>query len=146
MQDKQKITILSQYGAIEQARKFVARAAEAAGLGNQAVFHVQLAVDEACTNIIEHAYEESDKGSISVTCSTEFIQGAPFFLIRLEDQGKPFDPARIPAPKLTSNPDELKIGGLGMHFMRKLMDKIEYHFHAGRNELVMYKRLGQGQT
>ena len=146
MQDKERLVVPSQYKAIGQDCKFVTQAAESAGLNSQATFLVQLAVDEACTNIIEHAYGGTDQGQISVTCDIESVQGETFFLVRIEDQGKPFQPDLVPALHLTSDPEEFKIGGLGMHFMRKMMDRVEYHFHTGRNELVMYKRLEQEKT
>jgi serine/threonine-protein kinase RsbW len=98
-------------------------------------------VDEACANIVEHAYGGGDGGEISITCGIGDVQGEAFFLVRLEDQGEPFDPDSVPAPRLTEDPEELKIGGLGIHFMQKMMDRVEYRFYPGRNELVMYKRL-----
>ena len=147
MQDKERQLVLpSQYEAIGRACAFVIQEAQSAGLDTRAVYHVQLAVDEACTNIVEHAYGGGDQGEIILTCGTGQLWGEPCFLVRIEDHGIPFDPESIPAPNLSSDPDKLRIGGLGIHFMRQMMDKVEYHFYPGRNELVMCKRLAKEET
>lgn len=147
MQDQERqLVIPSEYEAIGSARAFVIQEAESAGLDDRAVYHVQLAVDEACTNIVEHAYGGSDMGEIILTCGTGQLQGEPCFLVRITDHGIPFDPESIPAPNLSSDPDELRIGGLGIYFMRQMMDRVEYHFHPGQNELVMCKRLVKEET
>ncbi len=144
MHNEQRLVVPSQCDAIGQVCDFVVQAAESAGLNDHDVFHVQLAVDEACTNIVEHAYGGSDQGQIFITCGTDKIQGQDFFLVRLEDHGEPFDPSSIAAPNLTPDPHECKIGGLGMHFMRKFMDRVEFHFYPEKNELIMYKQFSRG--
>ncbi len=137
MQQEQQLTVPGRYDSIEQVCQFVVRTARAAGLQDRAVFHVELAVDEACTNIVEHAYGGGDKGDIVITCG---VTGS-FFVVHLQDEGQPFDPKTVGEPNLTYDPDDLKVGGLGMHFMRQVMDQVKYRFGPGRNELTMYKRL-----
>jgi len=139
MQNEQRLVAPARYEAVGQSCQFVAQAAKSAGLDDQAVFHVQLAVDEAITNIIEHAYGGENRGDISITCGVE----AGSFLILLVDQGQAFNPDTIPSPRLTLAPSELRIGGLGLHFMRTLMDRVEFYFRPGRNELLMFKQLDQ---
>jgi anti-sigma regulatory factor (Ser/Thr protein kinase) len=141
MQKEERLVIPSQYKAIRHACELVAQAAESAGLNGDAVFHVQLAVDEACTNVVEHAYEGDDRGEIRISWGMECVEGIDYFSVRIQDWGKCFDPATVPPPKLSPNPEELQIGGLGIHFMRKMMDRVEYRFSPERNELIMYKRL-----
>jgi len=144
MQDERQLVVPGRYETIEQIREFIVRAAESSGLDSHAVFHVKLAVDEACANIVEHAYGGLDGGDIHIACGVESVPEGNFFVVRLEDQGKPFDPDSIPPPNLTADPDELRVGGLGLHFMRQIMDRVEFHFHPGRNELVMYKKIEPG--
>ena len=141
MQDRVQLVLPSQYQAIGRACEFVVQQAESAGLDERSVFHVQLAVDEACTNIVEHAYGDGDQGEIRLICGRGEYQGAPAFVVRIVDRGTPFDPESVPAPNLSTDPNELKIGGLGIHFIRQMMDKVEYRFYPDRNELTMYKRL-----
>lgn len=143
MQREERLVIPSQYKAIRQACESVAQAAESAGLSDDAVFHVQLAVDEACTNVVEHAYDGGGQGEIAISWGVESVEGVDYFVVRIEDRGKCFDPATVPPPTLSPNPEELQIGGLGIHFMRKMMDQVDYRFGPQKNELTMYKRLSR---
>jgi serine/threonine-protein kinase RsbW len=143
------LTIPGRYDKIQQACQFVAQGAVQAGLDDTAVFHVELACDEACTNVIEHAYAGEDTGDILVSWE---VQGDRF-IITIRDHGRAFDPADVPLPPTVEV--ELKgddhqtlprVGGLGIHFMRKLMDEVQYHFDAGGNTLTLVKRIGTAAT
>ena len=115
---------------------FVVKAAQASGLNEKATFEVQLAVDEACTNVIEHSYRGEEKGEIALRC--ELADGD--FVITIRDHGQPFNPEDVPLPDLKCSLAERCIGGLGLYFMRRLMDEVRFHFGAEGNELTMVKR------
>lgn len=101
------------------------------------VFAIQMAVDEACTNIIKYAYSEQ-KGVI--TLSLELVNDD--LIVTIRDRGKPFDPSSVAPPDLEADLDKRRIGGLGIYFMRRLMDEVSYNFHAEKeNKLTMRKRL-----
>jgi serine/threonine-protein kinase RsbW len=101
------------------------------------VFEVQTAVDEACTNIMKYAYPEAG-GIIIITCE---VRGK-HFIVTIRDKGKPFDPSTVPPPDLIADLDKRRIGGLGIYFMRTLMDNVSYSFDAEKgNTLIMRKRL-----
>ncbi|MEJ2739135.1 MAG: ATP-binding protein [Dehalococcoidia bacterium] len=103
----------------------------------QDINKIQLAVDEACTNIIKHAYS-SQGGAITIF----FERNDNTVVITIQDRGKPFDPAAIPPPDLEAEIEKRQIGKLGLHLMRKLMDEISYSFDPEEgNTLVMKKRL-----
>jgi anti-sigma regulatory factor (Ser/Thr protein kinase) len=94
-------------------------------------------VDEACTNIIKHAYFGKG-GIINITCELQDND----FVITIKDNGRPFDPNSIPPPDLESDLDRRKIGGLGIYLMKKLMDDVSYSFNAKEgNKVVMRKKL-----
>jgi len=118
----------------------VGEAAEAAGLDEDASFHCRLAVDEACTNIIEHAYGGEDIGSIEITCKIE----PGVCSIEIVDYGKPFNPDTVPTPDPAASLEELQPGGIGLHLMRQIMDTVEFRFGEGRNTLLMVKRRKDG--
>lgn len=101
---------------------FIEQAAVAAGLDDDATYAIQLAVEEACDNIIEHAYGEALDGDIVCTCQAT-LEGLE---VVLRDHGRPFDPTSVPPPDLASPLEERDVGGLGLHFIRKLTD--EFHF------------------
>jgi len=128
--------IPARYAAVAGVCAFCSSAAGDAGLSEHAAFHVQMAVDEACTNIIEHAYGDEGRGEISVLCRVEPGQ----LTIVLRDQGEPFDPTTVPLPKLGMLLDDTEVGGLGLYFMRQVMDEVRFRFDAEGNELTMVKR------
>lgn len=116
---------------------FVQQAAREAGLSETGVYAVQTAVDEACSNIIEHAYGGEGIGNITCSVSVD-PQG---LTIILRDQGHPFDPSRIPDPKLCASLKERKVRGLGLYFIRKMMDEVIFDFDPVKgNQLTLVKR------
>jgi len=101
------------------------------------ISEVQTAVDEACTNIVKYAYSEQG-GAIIVICERQDND----FIVTIKDNGKPFDPSSVPLPDLDADLDKRKIGGLGIYFMKKLMDDVSYSFDANKgNTLVMRRAL-----
>ena len=131
-----RMVVPARYDRIKQICSFVVDAAEVAGLDESAVFHCQIAVDEACTNIIEHGYSGEDKGQIEVVC-----HATPGRLqIELLDQAPPFDIMQVPEPKLNQSIEEATIGGLGIYFMKKMMDEVTFEHKNGTNRLVLVKR------
>jgi len=118
---------------------FVIEAAQASCLKEKATFEVQMAVDEACTNVIQHGYGEEEKGEIALRC--KFAEGD--FVVTIRDHGQPFNPEGVPPPDLTANLAERQESGLGLYFMRCLMDEVRFHFDAQSNELTMVKRIRQ---
>jgi len=123
---------------LAQIADFVGSVARDAGWNDKQIYHVQMAVDEACSNIIEHAYGPGIQGDIELSCCVE-AQGD--LVISIHDDGRPFDPTVVPDPPLGSDLENLPEGGLGMYFMRKLMDQVTFRFDKkGGNTLIMVKR------
>ena len=116
---------------------FIADTMEGLGADQETIYKVQLAVDEACTNIVQHAYSGRG-GRIRLICAIVDDE----FIIKIRDKGRPFDPNSVPVPDLGADLDKRKIGGLGIYFMKKMMDEISYKFDVeSGNELTMRKRL-----
>ena len=118
-------------------RKFVSEAASNAGFNDKDIYAVELAVDEACSNIIEHAYGGEGKGEISCTCNDINIG----LEIILRDDGKRFDPEGVSPPDFSVELDKLEPHGAGLYLIRNMMDDVDFKFSkdAG-NELRMVKR------
>ena len=124
------------YESLAKIASFVRVEAESIGFTHGDVFAVETAVDEAVSNIIEHAYNGEDCGEITCTCLTD----TDSIKIILEDCGKPFDPSAIPLPDLNVPLKNRKEHGLGYFMMQKWMDEIHFDFSQGRNRLTMVKR------
>lgn len=116
---------------------FVSHCANEAGLNESEVYAVQLAVDEASTNIIEHGYGQECPSRIDITCE-KFEDGIK---VVIYDDAEPFDPTTIPEPAINVSLDEVKPRGLGIYLMRKMMDEVSYVADPNMgNTLTMIKR------
>ena len=125
------------YDSLTGIVDFMTDAAQKAGLDARGVQAVQLAVDEACSNIIEHAYGGEGRGDIACTCCVD----SGVLTMTLADQGAPFDPDSVPNPDLDADLDNRVEGGLGVYIMRELMDEIHHEFNPeSGNLLTMVKR------
>jgi serine/threonine-protein kinase RsbW len=122
---------------LDSIRDFVGEAAEQAGFSGKEVYAVQLAADEACSNVIEHAYAGIPDGVIDVSCDVANDQ----LTITIHDRGKEFDISSVRKPNLSRNLSEREVGGLGVFLIYKLMDEV--HFESSGesgNTLTMVKR------
>ena len=126
----------AQFDTLDEVRREVAKEARAAGFGDKAVYAIQLAADEAASNIIEHAYAGRTDAFFEMTC--EFRQER--LTITFYDQGKSFDISKVSKPDVRADLSERKIGGLGIFLMRKLMDEVHYTSTGTENILVLTKR------
>lgn len=118
--------------------EFVERAARASGLNEDKTYDVQMAVDEACTNVINHAYRGRSDGRIEIVCEPSPSE----FVVTIRDWGKRFDPKKVAKPKTGDPLQRRKIGGLGLFFMYKMMDRVKFSFSQDQgNVLVMSKKI-----
>ncbi len=139
MAQSSEFTIPGRLERIGDACAFVVSGAEIAGFTIDELFRIELACDEACTNIIEHAYDGDNVGDIRISWRIDDRS----FTITMSDDGRPFDPDEVPPPEVPEDPGDLnglKIGGLGIYFMRNLMDEVQFSRddHRG-NTLIMVK-------
>ncbi|MEN6410703.1 MAG: ATP-binding protein [Anaerolineaceae bacterium] len=125
------------YDSLSAINGFYSSAVNEAGFDQDASYAILMAVDEACSNIIDHAYGGENIGEI--ICSYELTPDE--ILIVLQDFGQPFDPADVPPPDLESALESRPERGLGLYFMRKLMDCVTFRFSPEQgNILTMTKR------
>ena len=125
------------FTSLPKISEFIKEIATNAGMDDAKVYQIRLAVDEAFTNIIEHAYGGEGKGDIDL--SIEPIKEGIKIIIR--DQGESFDPDTIPQPECDVSIDELKTRGAGLYLIHQLMDKVNFESDASKgNVLTMFKR------
>jgi sigma-B regulation protein RsbU (phosphoserine phosphatase) len=97
---------------------------------------LNLALEEILTNVISYAYADSREHEITVRLSA----GRGEIRAEVEDDGQPFNPLKTPEPDMTQLIEERRVGGLGIHLVRKLMDGLEYRRQEHHNVLVMRKK------
>jgi serine/threonine-protein kinase RsbW len=114
----------------------VSNLARRARLSDEAIHHCRLALDEACMNIIRHAYGQEPGGEIEV--AVEIGEGE--CVIYLTDFGESYDPSQVAKPRIGESIDDARPGGLGLYLMRSVMSEVRYIPGPNRNCLVMVKR------
>ena len=131
----QRIEVPADDRRLSEVRDFVTRACEQRGFGGRALANIRLAVDEACTNVVKHAYADG-----SGTLRVQVAGRRGWLEIRVADQGKPFD-GRVEIPHLGQWIDTRRKGGFGVFLMHRLMDEVRYETTPAGNEWILRKRL-----
>jgi serine/threonine-protein kinase RsbW len=119
-------------------REFVTRVAAQAGLNEVEVGQLELAVDEACANVIEHAYGDDKTKQVMIRA----VFDEETLRIHVIDTGEGFDPTQVQQQDVKDLIAKRKTGGLGMRLIKTLMDEVHYEIEPGKkNELRMVKKL-----
>lgn len=132
-----KITVQASTEHLSEVRDFIASYATKHGISSHEVEDIRLAVDEAYTNIIKHAYQNDPSQFVEIIMGSNENE----FWVSLMDDGKSFDPTAYPEPDVRRKIKARERGGVGVFLMKKLMDRIEYYKHKNTNELRMIKKL-----
>ena len=135
MNEERAIVVKNQLSELERVSRDVEAFGEHHGLPANAIFSVNLALDEILTNVISYGYVEGGQHDIVLRLSL----AAGELVVQVEDDGRAFNPLELRLPDMDKPLEERPIGGLGIHLVRKLMDRLEYRREAGRNVLVMAK-------
>jgi len=126
------------YDSLEKISEFIQENTKNAGFDGFTSYTIETAVDEACSNIIEHAYGQENIGDIEISVSINPSN----LTIFIKDNGKPFNPKSIPKPNLSSDLYERKGDGLGLYMMKQWMDEVQFEFIDNTNVLKMVKNKG----
>jgi serine/threonine-protein kinase RsbW len=125
---------------LSMIRDFVKSIGTQSGMGDMEVARLELVVDEACANVMEHAYDADSTKEVSIRA----IVDDDSVQIVVIDSGKGFDPAAVEQLKLEELVSAKRTGGLGMRIMKSFMDEVHYEMQPGvKNELKMVKRLNK---
>jgi anti-sigma regulatory factor (Ser/Thr protein kinase) len=139
-----KLQLHSDPKLLSVVRGALERLTEVLGFSASDCRSVTRAVDEALTNIIRHCYGGRLDQPIEVSCKRLPPRGSSSggLEILLSDRGPAIDPAKFRGRRL----DEIKPGGLGLHFIRQSMDTVEYQRSRGINTFRMVKYLQQSES
>ena len=130
------LKIPSQTDNLEIIRDFVAGIARKVGFGAEDTNKIELALDEACTNVIEHAYQHDESKDIDIAVKIDTNK----FTIMVTDRGRSFNVEEIELPDMESYLAELRVGGLGIYLIKTLMDEVDYKSKSdGKNQVTMVK-------
>jgi serine/threonine-protein kinase RsbW len=136
--DRTHLRIKSRTDRLREVREFVSERARDAGFRDDAVHTIALCCDEACTNVIKHAYENAPDRDIDI----RVIESERELEIVITHDGKSFDPEDIKPPDMKEYLSHYRRGGLGLHLIRSLMDRVYYKQGNGAKcEVHLVKQL-----
>jgi serine/threonine-protein kinase RsbW len=113
----------SDYAELYRIREFITRNALSFGFNDKEAGDISLAVDEACTNLIKHAYRDDSEKTIRLLIETNKKK----FIVKIMDDGNPFNPLEAPLQNMKEYLSNKQKGGLGIHIIRSVMDEISYY-------------------
>jgi len=128
---------ISDRAELEKLEGFTADFARKAGLADKDLFALQIVVEELVTNVIDYGGVPSGEHAVRV----ELSAGDGVLVVRLTDRGKEYNPLLREDPDVTLPAEKRPIGGLGVHFCKKLTDAQEYERRDGCNVLVLKKKM-----
>jgi anti-sigma regulatory factor (Ser/Thr protein kinase) len=127
-------TLKNDLAEIPRLAEEVERFGEAAGLPMKTVFRINLVMDELLTNAISYGYRDRSQHEIRIKIHAEDGKVA----VDIIDDGAPFNPVdEAPAPDLESEVDDRQIGGLGLHLVRNMVERVGYARDDVRNHLTL---------
>ena len=132
-----KLVLRNQISEISRLERFVEAVTRDTELDSSAVMNLNLALEEAVTNVIMYAYPEGQEGTVTI----EMHKTDDALDVIISDSGKPFDPTEVPEADTTLGAGERRIGGLGVFLVRKLMDSVSYERRDGKNYLYLKKKI-----
>jgi serine/threonine-protein kinase RsbW len=136
-----RITRAAYLESLSDFREFLKEhCASLPGVTDAILYDVQLAVDEACTNIISHGYADLDPGSIILDLEIDPDK----LTVSLTDFGHSFEPGTAPIPDVDAPIEERELGGFGLFLIQQSMDDMNYQVTEDGNKMILTKYLRRG--
>ena len=136
---KHELIIANDINELNRLSTFLQDVCNEWGLDNELLFKLNLVSEEIISNIILYGYGTSRKGE---NIHFKIIHEDDRIIICVTDWGKEFNPLNVPMPDdLDKQAEERKIGGLGLYFIRKLMDEVVYKYENKQNILCLTKNI-----
>jgi len=140
MASTHRITRAAYLESLRDFREFIKEhCAGIPGVTDEVLYDVQLAVDEACTNIITHGYADMDPGSVIMDLELDPNK----LILSLTDFGHSFEPDNAPMPDIDASIEERELGGFGLFFINQSMNEVDYRVTEDGNTMILTKYLGK---
>lgn len=139
MPQRFQITRAAELESLQVFRGFITECCAKFDIPSDIVLDLKLAVDEACTNVIEHGYKGMDPGSIILSFRIESDR----ILVQITDFGHVFEPADAPQPDIEAALEDRPLGGLGLFLIYQTMDNIDYQSSDDGNTLTFTKYINR---
>lgn len=130
-------TLLNRLPELERVATLVQTFGTGAGLPEDAIYKMNLALEEILTNIIHYGFDDGAVHEIAILLTLDGHQWSA----AVSDDGKPFDPHQAPAPDLDAPLEDRPIGGLGLFLVMRMMDQVRYSRSGNRNRIDLIKTI-----
>jgi anti-sigma regulatory factor (Ser/Thr protein kinase) len=131
MNDEIRLTIPNDLHELERVNTAANELLDRCGVGERTAYATNLALEELLSNVIRHGYPEGGRHEIELVLRVA-VSGVE---LRIEDDGRAFDPLKAPTPELGVPLAERKVGGLGIHLVRSFVTEMHYERRGERNVL-----------
>jgi sigma-B regulation protein RsbU (phosphoserine phosphatase) len=137
MKEHTEIKLRNDLSELHRLHRTLAEFGAQHGLSETVLHDIKFALEELVTNVISHGYDDNREHEIKVMFDKEPLA----VIVRVEDDGKPFNPLTAPETDTTKSLEERTVGGLGIQLVRKLTEGLDYRRHEGKNLLIIRKTL-----
>lgn len=129
------VTLTNELRELERLRLFLEDSAESFHFDERTQYRLNLICDELVTNIISYGFGECADTDIRPRIEIVLIDNTDRMVVRITDDGIPFNPLNRPGPNVSAGIEERGIGGLGIHFVKTWSDEAIYERQGERNVL-----------
>jgi serine/threonine-protein kinase RsbW len=137
MPDELALQIKTTFAAVHSANEAVSRWLAERDTPAEVQYLANLVIEELVTNCIKYGYEDASEHVVEVKLQL----AANELAVTVTDDGQPFNPLELPAPNLQAPVESRPIGGLGIHLVRQMSDRMEYVRDNGKNRVTVRKSL-----
>lgn len=137
----EQLMVAAETRNLAEVTAFVRQILTSYGWDAEEIFQMELAVEEIFVNICRYAYGQKRGKAKLVLEKTKEKEGA---MIRISDQGIPYDPLEREDPDISLGVQEREPGGLGIFFVKQLMDEVRYERSKNENQLILIKYRKEG--
>ena len=138
-----RMNLRASIGNLPTLITMVSECAQSHGFPDARVLEVELALEEALTNVCNYAYD-GEAGEVEVRCALDAVSDG--LVVEIIDSGKPFNPLDAPEPNLTAEVEQRQMGGLGVFLIGKMANDVRYQRLENRNCLrLFFKRRGRDE-
>jgi serine/threonine-protein kinase RsbW len=130
-----KLTVPADLGAVDGADARIEEFLRGTGADDDLIYAAVLALEEVLTNTCKYGFPEGERGRHEIVVEADLPPGS--LRLRIDDDGREFDPLNAPPPPLEDPVEERPIGGLGIHLLKNLADHLEYRRVEGHNVLTL---------
>lgn len=134
---KMLITLRNDLSEIERLADLIMQFGRENKFSHKDIFDINLALEEVVNNIISYAYPDKNEHQIKIHLELE----GPELVLKVEDDGIPFNPLETPEPDINKPLEEREPGGLGLFFVRNLTDDLDYRRDQNKNIFIMKKKI-----